>query len=62
MSQEFCKRAYKPCRSKVEALERANSSNEYRRVYKCEFCDWWHLTSKLKRDNELNTEPLDEDY
>jgi len=61
MEKLFCMKAYKPCRTKEEAEQKAALSTEYRRAYKCEFCDWWHLTSNPKREKVAPQEPLERD-
>jgi hypothetical protein len=53
MKKEYCARAEKPCRSKEDAEAKADASTEYRRAYRCEFCDYWHLTSRLRREDEF---------
>lgn len=61
MKDDFCKRADKPCRTKEEAEAKAALATEYRRAYKCEFCGWWHLTSREKRPKVVEQEPLETD-
>ncbi len=58
---KFCKRADKPCRTKEDAMERASVVSEYRRAYKCEFCDYWHITSRLKHEDEILFEKEERD-
>lgn len=52
----FCKNADKPCRTKENAEEKANTSSEYRRAYKCEFCEYWHISSRLKHEDVVTQE------
>ena len=51
--KKFCKRADKPCRTQAEAEIKAHNSLQYRRAYKCEFCNQWHITSRLRREDEI---------
>lgn len=62
MKKEFCERAGKPCRTEDEAKAKADASTDYRRAYKCEFCDYWHITSRLRREDVVVHEPQEMDF
>ncbi len=57
----FCKRSGKPCRAKDEADLKVEAYIEYRRAYKCEFCGYWHITSRLRREDMVIHEPQERD-
>lgn len=57
----FCARASKPCRYEDDAKAKADASVEYRRAYRCEFCGYWHLTSRLRREDAVEHEPQERD-
>lgn len=58
----FCERAQKPCRTKEGAANKVARVSEYRRAYKCEFCDYWHITSRLPREYTAAHEIEERDY
>lgn len=61
MKSVFCKKADKPCRTEAESNKKALEKSM--RAYKCEFCDFWHLTSKKKRTKSiLLNRPLLEEH